>query len=355
MHPIASLSDLADIVRREPDHVPPRPGNIVDLSYPALDPLPEVRLATDPWGNAKMLVLAEKAEAARLVDAARNAVAKSAERTQGRALEASEVEGMANGLARKSLFAQAVLRTGVFPFLEPRYAEPDAPVPDAKCGFVAVFTLRPQSELSDYQPVDVAVPAEHAVDEAQIDDRIDRLMGGTVRWQDVPEDAQGSLDRLRERARRSVEAEEAAKRGAQFMQDCTDALARRLNRDAPTRYVELLRDEFAARYAGAVEQGGQSWSDYVATPGFSLEAFKEEMTEEARRSLRRGLALDAAARHFSVRLTEEDLFDCLAETARGHELDAARAMYDNGTVASFVERATRAKTADLIARQAYEG
>lgn len=352
MHPIASLSDLADIVCRKPEHVPPRPGNIVDLSYPAAGPLPEVRLATDPVGNATMLVRTSVEEAKRLADAARNAIDRSVRQAKKDTPGRAELETAAADLARRGLFAQAVLRTGVFPFLDPRFSETEGIAPEGTCEFCASFTLRPQAELSDYGPVRVDKQAEAPDDESRVDEYLTRLTGGAVRWQDVPDEAQESLERLRDRARRQMRVDDEAKHTAEFMRRCSNELAERLMRDAPTRYVELLRDELAARYAGAVEQSGQAWSDYTATPGFSLDAFKEQMTTEARASLHRGLALDAVARHFAIGLTEEDLLDCLAGVARGHELEAARALYDNGQIAQFVERALRAKTSDFVARRA---
>ena len=245
-----------------------------------------------------------------------------------------------------------MLRTGIFPFLDPRFPETKDITPERTYELYVTFTLRPQAELSDYGPVRVDEQAEVPDDEARIDEYLTRLTGGAVRWQDVPDEAQKSLEQLRDRARRQMRADDEAEHAAEFMRLCSDELARRLVRDAPTRYVELLRDELAARYAGAVEQSGQAWSDYTATPGFSLDAFKEQMTTEARASLRRGLALDAVARHFAIGLTEEDLLDYLAGVARGHELEAARAMYDNGQIAQFVERALRAKTSDFVARRA---
>lgn len=180
------------------------------------------------------------------------------------------------------------------------------------------------------------------------------MTGDVIRWQEVPPEARSHLAAMRERAREQAQAEAQAAWHRELMERCTDEAAVRLVGDPPARYVELMRDELASRYAGAVEQGGQSWAAYAATPGFDLAAFKEQMTREATLSLRRGLALDAVIEHEGLRLDEDDLRACLAGMAPGHEEQAAQALYESGQIVAVLDSALRTKAADHLARTAID-
>lgn len=356
---MATRITIRDLVPGTPEHPVPRPGNVASLAYPARGGL-RADLSTDAFGGALLTVQADGGLVAEAVEAAEGALARGAGAEPGpegarqarERLGAAAYEANLALLVKQSLFGRAVLRTQVLPFLAPRYGQGEAPVPGRPYAFEAAFEMRPWGELSDYGPLELPFPEAREVSEAQVDEVLARTMGGTVRWQDVPPEARGRLEELRGRARAQARADSENDRYRRLMEACADKAAERLTAEPPTRYVELLRDELASRYAGAVEQRGQKWEDYAATPGFDLGAFKEQMTAEARASLARGLALDAVARHFGIALDEGDVRECLAGVARGHEQEAAQAMYESGQAPQFLESALRSKAADHLARTA---
>lgn len=341
---MSTIVTLHDLATAKPEHPVPRPGNVVSLRYPPRSGDVDVRVDTDAFGYARFTVAIDASEASRLVAAARRA----ATRTGG---EVSD-EAVAL-LVKQGLMGRAAVRTGIFPFLRASFdgARPEANEPFE---FSATVLLRPVGELSSYEPVRVAFPHQPAIEGEQVDRRLSDMLGGSVAWQMAPDDMSGRIEDLRERIRRQLEEEGQREQRSRLMQACSEALGERLVVGPPTRYVEALRDELANRYASAVEASGQRWDAYVATPGFDIGAFKEQMTREAEASLRRGMALDAAARHFAIELDEDDLFDCLTAMAPGHELEAIRALWDNGQVAQFLETALRAKTSDFIADRAID-
>ena len=255
-------------------------------------------------------------------------------------------------LVRQRLLSLAVVRTGIQPFLQTEYIAGENPRKGKDFTFEASVMLRPYGELKDYGPVEVAFPPKPQVDEAQVDEKLAQMMGASIRWQDVPEDAAQGLEKLKAPLRAQLENELENKWYSDLMTLCADEMSKRLVAEPPIRFIEALRDEMASQYATAVESSGQSWNDYIKTPGFDLQVFKEQMTSEALVSLKRGLALDAVARHEGIALTEEDVIECLTNVARGHEQEAAQAMIDNGQLPQLLETALRAKTGDFIASQA---
>lgn len=360
---MSTTATLHDLMAIRPEHPAPHPGNVVHLSYPAIDGSVAVEVQTDPAGYARFTVNAPAAEADRSLDVSRRAVTRMtgndpdapdgverARASMGRTAFDANVEL----LARQRLLSLAVMRTGIFPFLQPEYPAGDKLEPGRDFAFEATFRLRPFSDLTGYDPVELSFPPKPKASERQIEDRLSQLMGGQIRWLEVPEDALKGLEKIRATVREQVEKELENEWYSQLMTACSDVLCERLVTQPRVQYIAALRDELASRYATAVEAGGQRWNDYIATPGFDLDVFKEQMTSEALVALRRGLALDAVAEHEGIVLTDGDIMECLTGIAPGNEVQAAQTMIDNGQLPQLVESARRAKAGDWVASRAID-
>lgn len=315
--PVRALT-VRDVLAFRPEHPVPHAGDAVRLAYGPAFGLERVEVSSTPDGAAVVSVLASAQETARSMDLARRALVRGCggNPDDPTALDAARARMGAmdfadtvNSLAKQRLFTLALVVTGIRPFLTPLFRRDEVPLPERTFAFEAHIDLRPSSELASWEPAHVAVP----------DSTGDA-------WHDAMADA------------------------------CTDDLAARLVAQPAERYVELLRDRIANEYAARLEAGGESWEEHTAQPDFSMDAFKVEMTEQARTALRRGLVLDAVAAHEGITLDEGDLLAAAGTVARGGEQAALDAMLDSGQLLRLCEVALRAKATDwLVATAVNEG
>lgn len=363
------MSEPTTVTMREllacvPEHPVPHEGDVVHLSYDRAAGPVGVRVDSEKGGIATVVVDVPAAEAERSMDLARRAVVRGcgfdSEDPEGVAKARSAMGAMrfadaVNALARQRMFSFACMRTRILPFLAPEYVPDEGPRPGSDYEFQVRVHLRPRVELTSYDPVDVALPARAEVTEADVDERLKQIVGGALRWDDVPEEAHAGLQRLRGQVRGQLEGEAENARLGASVDACADLLAERLVRDPDPRYVELMRDEMANRFAANVEAGGTTWQAYTADPGFDMERFKAQMTANALTALRRGLALDALAEHLGIEVTEADILAAvLPMSGPGQQQVAAQAMFDSGQLPQLCEVARRAKAGEWLARRAAE-
>lgn len=354
------FASLSELVSHPLEHPVPAIGDVVSLDYPDAPGSVAVHVETSADGMVRLTVTASVGEAARSVESAQAALVRS---TGGDPADSAAVErarkligpmDFAQGVvsfARQRLLSLAMMRTGILPFLAPHFMDGAAPEPGKPFAFDVQFLLRPQAELTSYGPVEVEVPVLAEVTEEEVDQAIEAVMGGVISFAQIPEEARASFDRLRDQAREQVRLEHEATRLRQLMDLCTDELVARLAEQPPLRYVELLRNQMANQFAANMEQSGTSWAEYIARPDYDEEAFKRAMTQDAIRSLTRGLALDAMAAHEGITLDVDDIVAALGPVARGNEAVAAQAMLDSGQLPQLCEVARRGKTAEFVARR----
>lgn len=357
------LAQLASLIASVPEHPVPAPGQVARLDYPARFGGVAVQVETAANGTAHLTVTASSEEAVRSVEAARNALVRSLgedpadaqglERARARVGMVAFAEEV-NQLARQRLFALAVMRTGILPFLAPRYLDRSVPRPGESYRFEVEVLLRPQAELESYDAVALPFPERAPITDDDIERAMGALLGGPIRMASVPDEARASFGRLREEARQQLEAQQDAAHTEALIDRATDALIARLEAEPPQAYVELLRNQMANQFAASVEASGTSWDAYTADPTYSEEAFRERMTQEALQSLRRGMVLDAVAAHEGITLTLDDVLAALGPVARGQETTAAQAMLDSGRLPQLCEVARRAKAGEWIARHAVD-
>lgn len=355
---------MRDLLSCVPEHPVPYEGDVVHLSYDRAGGPVGVKVDSEKSGLATVVVSVPAAEAERSMDLARRAVVRGcgfdAEDPAGVANARSAMGAMrfadtVNDLARQRMFSFACMRTRILPFLAPEYAPDGGPQPGSDYEFQVRVHLRPRVELTSYDPVEMTLPARAEVTEADVDERLKAIVGGMLRWDDVPEEARAGLERLRGQVREQLEAEAENARLGSSVDACADLLAERLVREPDPRYVELMRDEMANRFAANVEAGGTTWQAYTADPSFDMERFKAQMTASALTALRRGLALDALAEHLGIEVTEADILAAVLPMAGpGQQQVAAQAMFDSGQLPQLCEVARRAKAGEWLARRAAE-
>ena len=169
----------------------------------------------------------------------------------------------------------------------------------------------------------------------QIQKRVPAKIDDAWVAQNMPE-AQTLLG-LRSRVRTLLEREAEAAYHDEMMSRTADELAKRLLDEPDERYVAKMRDELVAQFVENLQRSGIDYQQYIAQPGFDVEAWNRQMTEDAQAALRRGLALDALADHLDINLEEEDIAKVVAQMAPGHEQEALQGLLDSGQMPKMCE------------------
>ena len=309
---MTTTDSIKRLINTRPEQPIPFAGDACRLSFAPGADMVGADVKADEDGMCLMTVAAPAPLVTRTLAQAKRALARSlgvdasAEGFEGQARARLGTDGYFVRLAamvRQPLLSLAILRTQVYPFLAPEQLSGNLPQAGEGFAFQVRFLLRPRGELSSYDPVEMTLPPAGPARDARAPELLDAL---------------------------------------------ADALAERLTSQPPERHVNLLREEMANRFAENVEANGTRWEDYVAGPDFSMEAFKRQMTEGARTSLRRGMALDALAARLGVVVEDADLMAVASQVAAGFERTAIDAMLQSGQLPQLLEVCRRAKAREWL-------
>ncbi len=444
-----------------PEPRAPRAGDETELIY---DPKPGsvgVRLATDAEGTARFTVTAPAADVAASMQAARTALVQNfgvdprdvqaveAVRSQ---LGAGTFDAFVTTFVQQHFFSEALLRTGVLPFLDPDLLTSDAPVEGQDYTFEVETLLRPSIELTSYDPVEVALPLKREVTSKDVTEYLANMADELATWEEDPardvvlegdrvtlnleattpdgrefkaltgrhvpylvgsrvigEDFDRELVGMKPRERRtfSVSVPVPGENGAvdfqmvqvkaqideiqkkvpakiddawvaknmpeaqtllglrgrvrtllereaerayhdELMVSTADELAKRLVDEPDDRYVDKMRDELVAQYVADLQRQGIDYQQFMSQPGFDMAAWEQEMGEEARSALCRGLALDALADHLDIDLEQEDIAKVVAQMAPGHEQEALQGLVESGQMPKMCEVALRTRANEWL-------
>ena len=160
---------------------------------------------------------------------------------------------------------------------------------------------------------------------------------------------------LRSRIRTMLERQNDALYKEQVMAMTADELSERLVEDPDDRYVEKMREELVAQFIEGLARQGIDYQQYLGQPGFDRQAWEDQMTAEARRSLRRGLALDSLADHLDIQLEEADIAKVVSQMAPGREEETLRSLIDSGQMPRMCEVALRLRANEWLADQVMKG
>lgn len=153
---------------------------------------------------------------------------------------------------------------------------------------------------------------------------------------------------LRGRVRTLLEREAEDAYRDELMARTADALSERLVGEPDERYQEKMEADLAAQYEADLASRGISFQELAAQPGFDMDAWKSELAEQARGSLRRGLALDALADHLDIQLTQADIAKVVARMAPGRAQEALQGIIDSGQMPKMCEVALRTKANEWL-------
>lgn len=156
----------------------------------------------------------------------------------------------------------------------------------------------------------------------QIDDEFAANVGGFENVDEMREDLKGRLgvqkalahDRLKERRVR-------------------EAIAGRLEGEVPEAMISSRQSSMTRDFMQMLEEQGMNLTDYVASAGIDMDTFEKDMAEQAEKSIREDLALEALFKAVGMEVTDEDRaaeFENIAGAAQTTPEEARKRWEDMG-------------------------
>ena len=350
---------LHTYLTQELEHPVPFAGDIVHLEYPPKENSVGVTVDTRSNFIATFTITVPASELEPTIENAKLAIVRNLgfNAKDPASIDAARkklgdkaFEEHTENMVRLAFLSTAMMRTGVFAFLSPEIL-PSKPI---KLGedyiFQAQMTLRPRSGLTSTKAPAIKKPAKPEITNQAINERMNQMIGGNVPWDMVSSDKSESVEKLRSQMRDLISAENESQWHEEVVNLCLDEMVKRLTEEVPYKHIELLRDNMANSYASNLVSNGVDWDAYIASPGFNLNDFKQQMTMNAISALNRGMALDALAEALKIKLTEDDILGAAGQVAPGHEAEAIQGMLQTGQLPQLCEVTKRIKAGDWLVR-----
>ncbi len=172
----------------------PQAGSTCELEYDAKPGSVACKLATDSTGMAHFTVTAPADAVAEAIEQAQEGLAATfgaPADPETLAVIREQMGQEAYGsfittFVQRHFFAQALLRTGVLPFLEPDHLSHDVPQAGVDYTYDMQCLLRPNYELSSYDPVRVKLPEKQQVSSKDVSAYLDNMSKELATWENDP-------------------------------------------------------------------------------------------------------------------------------------------------------------------------
>lgn len=88
---------------------------------------------------------------------------------------------------------------------------------------------------------------------------------------------------------------------------CLGELAKRVDGEVPAAMCEQAETQLLQDFFQQLQRQGMTFDAYLADQGVTADQFKEDVKKQAADNVKQDLALDAWARHYDIKATDEDL------------------------------------------------
>ncbi len=168
---------------------------------------------------------------------------------------------------------------------------------------------------------------------------------------------QESLDSLKEALRQRLDEEVETENETRLQRCVVDAVVANAEVNIPDSMIERESNLLLQHMRRYVEQAGQGWEDFVASPDY--EAVYAEKREEARQRVLTSLVLGAVVRAETMTITEEESSPYLAELIARYNLPIEQIAHNEELRRAFdelrrqaMEEALTRKVVDFLTGQA---
>lgn len=366
-----ALKVLHDYCYIEPEHPVPRVGTPTRLGYTATESMPAVIVDLDSSGFVRMTItvlpddLAEALKVATddLVSNLGGDPSNDADVSRIRdSMGADTFDMQVSSLARTYFLSAAVMRTGIFPLMQPTARDLGVIDPATLAQpytYSVTFPLLPSGELTSYDPVEIDIPQRPSIEGNAIKAKMRSIASGGASdkgaWEgELPAEDTEEFANLRGQAVKALEVEASSRWSEELMTVCNHELSHRLREEPPLNFVPLVANQMRYELDQRLRNQGSSYEAYVSAPGFDKAAFEKELTDEAELSLRTSIAVDAMADHIGVMVNRRELLESVGEKTGDEDHDRAiiSLMMMTGQLPELLQVSRRYKTSDVLARQA---
>lgn len=116
-----------------------------------------------------------------------------------------------------------------------------------------------------------------------------------------------SLEDMREKIADGIRSQKASSLPRRKENECLLALGQRLVGELPAAMCEREETNLLQSFYGQLSQSGITFDKYLDSMGITPDQFKEDNKKQAADLVRQDLALDAWARHFDLKVTDEEV------------------------------------------------
>ena len=264
----------------------------------------------------------------------------------------------------------ALDKHGVMPISTYGIESDETPEADKMFSFEMTVLVKPDFELSSYEPVSVEIEPKPEVAEADIDEQVSMLVRQFAAMQqgksaddpelEVPEATDewvaanmkpmniSTVAELRERFKATSEEELANRYEQAKMAAAMEAYAERLEGEVTEKMIEVMTQELYETFLAQLAGEGMQAETFLAQQGLSEDEVRTNLGKQAKNQLMQGFILDAIFRHEGLKLEPADLIVAMKNIAPGREEEALEAMQKSGRGGLLKEGAARMKAAGWI-------
>lgn len=116
-----------------------------------------------------------------------------------------------------------------------------------------------------------------------------------------------SVEDMRTRIAESIKAQKDDVLPRMKELSCLGELAKRVEGEVPAALCEQYETQLLQDFFQQLQRQGMTFDAYLADQGVTADQFKDDVKQQAADNVKQDLALDAWARHFDLKVTDEDL------------------------------------------------
>ena len=246
----------------------------------------------------------------------------------------------------------------------------ETPEPDKMFSFNMTVLVKPEFELSTYEPLTVSIDAKPSVNEADIDEQVSMLVrqftaakqgvGADDPTLKVPEISDewvaenlkpmniATVEELRNTFRATSEEELASRYEQAKMAAAMEEYAKRFTGEVSDKMIEVMTQELFETFLSQLASEGIQLESFYAQQNLTEEEVRKNLSAQAGNQLLQGFILDAIFRHEGLKLELADMIVAMKNIAPGREEEALEAMRKSGRGPLLKEGAARMKAAGWI-------
>lgn len=245
-------------------------------------------------------------------------------------------------------YPQIIEEKRLYPAGQPDFGGADEMI-EQGADFTFAFTLpvRPEVEIDSYDPVEIELPQEGASD-TEVEEQMRALLAHYDQEEPTEEWATetmgfDSLDDMKAQIAEQVSEQKKMMMPRLKENAATLKLIERVSAEVPEGMAEQKESQLLQDFFTQMQRQGISFDAYLMQRGIDADEFKEDVKRQAIDEVKRGMALDAWARHNGIEATDDEVSQEFVMAAGDGAEKLEREWRDNGRLYLVREELVRSK------------